>query len=245
MPKLIELVRDIEQLLTLSHPQLAHIILRVLLPPIPELVMKEVVSGNHPINLHPQQIDTNAYAPRHREAELALLEAWAWMESQAILVRTDRHGSYGFNTLSMTGASFFQNADSRSLIAARRINQQDLHAALHKEALAAFWQRSFDTSVFAAMKAVEVSVREASGLGQNDIGTGLMRKAFDKDSGPLTDQALPTGERESLAHLFHGAIGVFKNPSGHRYVSFDADTCADVLVFASRLLHMVDKSRGA
>ncbi|HET9598099.1 MAG TPA: TIGR02391 family protein, partial [Anaeromyxobacteraceae bacterium] len=57
-----------------------------------------------------------------------------------------------------------------------------------------------------------VSVRKAAGLAATDIGTDLMRKAFNPKSGPLADQAQPEGEREALAHLFAGAIGSYKNP---------------------------------
>jgi hypothetical protein len=66
---------------------------------------------------------------------------------------------------------------------------------------------------FGAFKAVEESVRQAGDFGPTDVGVPLMRKAFDKDRGPLTDFEQPEGEREALSHLFAGAIGSYKNPS--------------------------------
>jgi hypothetical protein len=56
---------------------------------------------------------------------------------------------------------------------------------------------------------VEEAVRAAGGYGHgpDDVGTKLMRKAFDKDKGSLADQKQPEAEREALAHLFAGAIG--------------------------------------
>ena len=45
------------------------------------------------------------------------------------------------------------------------------------------------------MKAVEVAVREAAGLSAQDIGTGLMRKAFAPDDGALTDMSAERAER--------------------------------------------------
>jgi hypothetical protein len=53
----------------------------------------------------------------------------------------------------------------------------------------------------------------------SDIGVALMRKAFDKSTGPLTDMSNPEAEREALAHLFAGAIGSYKNPHSHRTVN--------------------------
>jgi hypothetical protein len=90
---------------------------------------------------------------QRREVELAVLEAWAWMEAQAVLVRTDVHGEFGFRALSLTGAEFYRDADFDALAAAGRLDRRDLHHALHAEALENFWRQSYDLSVFAAMKA--------------------------------------------------------------------------------------------
>jgi uncharacterized protein (TIGR02391 family) len=68
------------------------------------------------------------------------------------------------------------------------------------------------------MKAVEVAVRDVTGLPTKDVGTSLMRKAFDPANGPLTDMNTDMAEREARAHLFSGAIGSYKNPHSHRYV---------------------------
>lgn len=58
-----------------------------------------------------------------------------------------------------------------------------------------FMRGEFDTAVFQAVKAAEVAVREAAGFGDSVIGVDLMRKAFDLDKGPLTDQSAERGER--------------------------------------------------
>jgi len=47
------------------------------------------------------------------------------------------------------------------------------------------------------MKAVEVAVREAGGLGADELGVNLMRKAFHIDNGPLTDMNAERGERQA------------------------------------------------
>jgi hypothetical protein len=56
------------------------------------------------------------------------------------------------------------------------------------------------------MKAVEVAVREAAGLSAQDIGTGLMRKAFAPDDGALTDMSAERAERDARA-MVPGADG--------------------------------------
>ena len=68
-----------------------------------------------------------------------------------------------------------------------------------------------------------------------------MRKAFDKNDGPLTDMNQPEAEREALAHLFAGAIGSYKNPHSHRTVSItDATEAQEMVMLASHLLRIVD-----
>ena len=66
-----------------------------------------------------------------------------------------------------------------------------------------------------------------------------MRKAFGNE-GPLTDSEQPLPERQARAHLFAGAIGSYKNPGSHRNVDFTAEEAAEVIIFASHLLRIVD-----
>lgn len=64
----------------------------------------------------------------------------------------------------------------------------------------------FDIAAFQAMKAVEVAVREASGLGDECIGVKLVRKAFSVEGGVLADMTAEAGERTGRMELFAGAI---------------------------------------
>ncbi len=80
-----------------------------------------------------------------------------------------------------------------------------------------------------------------------------MRQAFrpanpDNSSvkpGPLTDTSLPVAEQEGMMFLFTGAISLFKNPQSHRNVPTKAIDAAEIIVFASHLLRMVERLSGS
>lgn len=115
------------------------------------------------------------------------------------------------------------------------------HPIIVKKVYAALQREEFDTAVFRAFKAVEVRVRELSGLPPDLVGTALMRKAFNIESGPLTDSSVPKAEREALSHLFAGAIGCYKNPHSHRDVELTFNEAFEMLLVASHLLQVLDR----
>lgn len=95
-------------------------------------------------------------------------------------------------------------------------------------------------AALAALKEVEVRVRELSGAPDSLIGVKLMQFAFASE-GPLRDPEVEGGEAEGVMALFRGAIGVFKNPTSHRPVEYDDPTFAsEVVLLADLLLRMLD-----
>lgn len=102
----------------------------------------------------------------------------------------------------------------------------------------------YELAAFAAMREVEIRVRQLGQFPDDLVGGPLMRAAFsarEDAPGHLTDTAQVGSEQQATSDLFAGAIGVFKNPSSHRQVSFDDATTASEIVFlADLLLRMLD-----
>ena len=120
------------------------------------------------------------------------------------------------------------------------LSKSQLHPTIAQKVWSNFLQGTYDSAVFEAFKAVEIAVRKAGDYTDADIGVPLMRKAFHVDSGNLTDQNQHPSEKQAKSDLFAGAIGSYKNPGSHRDVEITAEEAAELIIFASRLLRIVD-----
>jgi len=179
---------------------------------------------------------------RRNEIEQALGEAWAWLEGAALLIPSREYiGAHTIRVLSRRAQQLAKEHNPRQAFGERRIPKDALNENIREDVWALYHRGKYDTAVFEAMKAVEVAVRAAAGLTSKDIGTGLMRKAFEPDTGPLTDMNTEKAEREARSHLFTGAIGSYKNPHSHRYVALDdPDEAAEIIMLANHMLRIVD-----
>ena len=234
MPSIYELIPDHELLLNLEPEELAGIVLEYL---------NSLSEGSAELNRYNFSMPHTVadYPHEHqRSISRALMEGWVWLEKEGLIA--PRPGSQGDWILITRQGLRVGNA--KALEAYRLANllpKQLLHPAIATDAWASFSRGKYGDAVFKAFKEVEVAVREAGGHSHDDFGTDLMRKkAFHPQRGTLTDANQVPAERQATSDLFAGAIGLYKNPHSHRNVSVAADEAAELLIFASHLLRIVD-----
>ena len=241
---LSSLVPDADDLLKLDPEELAGVLLV-------HLNQQDAINRHNFFNSlrHTPPLVKPEYGEKQSEIIRALMEAWAWLEKEGFLV----------NDPTATGDLFFLSRRARRLTTreefdayrkASLLPRGQLHPLIASTVYPAFLRGNYDTAIFEAFREVEVAVRDAGKFGPNDYGTDLMRAAFKPAAknnpvppGTLTDTQLPIAEQEAMANLFAGAIGLYKNPQSHRHVPTHAEDAAEVIVFASQLLRIVDRLR--
>lgn len=182
--------------------------------------------------------------PRQEEISKALMEAWVWLEHEGLIApKPGEQGEWVFIT--RRGRRLKNHLDSQAYNKSNILPHKLLHPVIAQAVWANFVRGDYETAVLQAFKELEIAVRVAGKFATTDVGVDLMRKAFDKEFGTLTDKSLPIAEREATAHLFAGVIGCYKNPSSHRRVIFnDPQQVVEIIMLASSLMRVVDDRSG-
>jgi uncharacterized protein (TIGR02391 family) len=170
----------------------------------------------------------------------ALAEAFDWLTYHG-LISVNGQGDF----ITRKGYKVLQSENGLDLVRAQARIDVDLHPRIGDRMRSQFLLGEYELAAFAAMREVEIRVRELAGASASDIGVPLMTKAF-KDGGPLRDRTADGGEQTAMMNLFQGAIGVFKNPTSHRQVDYANPTIAsEVVLLADLLLRMLDERQSS
>ena len=233
MSTIYELIPDHELLLSLEPEELAGVVLEYLhsLPESDSQFSFHNFSLSHTVAEYPGE--------HQKDITRALREAWMWLQNEGFIIPTP-----GFQpdmvSITRKGERTKNAVALESYRQANLLPKQLLHPAIATEVWLSFSRGNYATAVLLAFKEVEVAVRDTSGYSHTSYGVHLMRQAFDREEGTLTDMTQPPAERESTAHLFAGAIGLYKNPHSHRNIPMTAEEAAELIIFASHLLRIID-----
>jgi uncharacterized protein (TIGR02391 family) len=169
----------------------------------------------------------------------AISEAFGWARAHGLIAQKPADINPATFVIARAGHAAIED----SLVATRAAVRLStgLHPQIEHRARRQFLLGEYEQSVFVAMKAVEVRVRELAGFGNETYGVDMMNKAFGP-TGPLSDHAAARGEQDGMRALFGGAYGVLRNPSGHREVDYDdIGEAAEAVTAASLLMRILDR----
>ena len=244
--KLFELLPDAEDLLNLEPEELAGYLL-VSLENKERTIPENVIAHND----MQSEIDRNSHInyPNgcHEDVLFALMEAWQYLVSERFvaprptnLPRKQVITSVTTYFVTRRGKKIETLEDFEAYRKADLLRKHQLHPIIAEKVWSIFAQGSYGTAVLEAFKQVEIAVREAGGYTEADYGNKLMGKAFNEETGNLTDPCLHPDEKNARKLLFLGVIGAYKNPSSHRDVEFAPEEAAEIIIIASHLLRIID-----
>ena len=201
-PKLIEILPNADDLLSLEPEELAGPLLMAL-EDSDRINPYEVIS----FNLLKISMVQEYLSNEPNKILFALMEAWQWLEREGFvasrpnsLANESSIGPITYYFVTSRGKKIRQREDLDAYRKANLLPKGQLHPIIAKKVWSLFLRGDYDCAVFQAFKEVEIAVRNAGNYDGQDIGVDLMRKAFGK-GGSLTDPNQPSAEQEARSHL--------------------------------------------
>lgn len=177
---------------------------------------------------------------RAQHTLFCLSEGMNWLIANGLIAR-GKPGQSSSDSIFVSRLGRRVLDEGPALVLAGRRLDVDLHGRLGG-ARSQFPMGEFELAAFAAMREVEIRVRELAKADTSLLGVKLMRSALNPESGPLADPQLDLGERVGVMELFAGAIGTFKNPPSHRQVDYsDPTEASEVILLADLLMRLLDR----
>jgi uncharacterized protein (TIGR02391 family) len=239
MPTLPELFPNADDVIDLEPEELAWRILQILAV---DPDRKHRLSGLHQIMLH---YGAGRRYPLDERLSRAIGEGWGWLVNEGILVPDPSETPHGQYFVTRRGQQLRTRADFASYRKASVFPKELLHTRIQSKAWPLFRRGDHDVAVLQAFKEVEIAVRTAGAYPDGLVGKDLMEEAFKPHVGPLTDKNRIEAEQIPERRLFSGAIGSYKNPQSHREIVLSAEEAAEMIIFASHLLRIVEARRPA
>lgn len=244
MNTLCSLIPDVDLLLSLPPEAVGQQLLKLAQKNLQNgIFSRESITGHDQLFGDGYSHLQGSFYPKLRaeEVELAASEGWQWLLN-ALLIMPAPQPNNSFLRLTRRGKALLQDDQAfRNYVAATNFPKILIHPKIANEVWIQLAQGELAVAIFISFRAVEEAVRLAANFPADDHGVPMMRRAFNKDNGPLARASDPEAEREALAAMFSGAIGSYKNPHSHRTVEIeDIREAQEMVMLASHLLRIVD-----
>jgi len=198
MIKFNSLIPNAEDLISLEPEELAYFVLEYLnsLTKESSLLNRFNFCRSNIIDDYPPQYKTNIME--------SLTEAWMWLIREGFLAPKPDANTGEWVFITRRGQKIKNKSDFQNYQNANLLPKQLLHPLIASKVYPVFLRGDYDTTVFIAFKEIEIAVRKAAKLSNEDYGVKLTRKAFHKVNGPLRDPSNESNdsEKEALDHLF-------------------------------------------
>ena len=241
MRELYQHVPKLEVLLNLEPEELAGRVLPILCR---HAMFNDTFNKNQVTTTIPYSSDipgSEGYPNTRRdEVSTAVMKAIDFLLVLGLIEHLPGYAHAGWMKVTEKARRLGSTEDFQKFMLWRKIDQSMLHPKIAEESVSFVIRREYQQAIFAAMLAIETSVREAGGYGHKMIGTDLMNKAFGK-GGPLRDAEAEETEEDGIRSLFAGTIAAYKNPRSHRKVEMDNEMeVMEIVILASHLLYILD-----